>query len=158
MTIGELARQAGITLRTVRFYEEKGLITSEPLGRVGERKFSDEALIILRKIKALKEAGFSLQEIEAVLNKECAQLPTLAKERQQRFQQLLSCAREKISGKIHELEMLIEPMDRLLKYSDSCSSCSADDCKGCSVLNIWQDFGYKEDAKIKKGKSNESKR
>ncbi len=156
MTTGELARQAGITLRTVRFYEEKGLIASEPFGRGGERKFSDEALIILRKIKVLREAGLSLQEIGSVL-KEHAQLPTVEKERQQRFQQLLSCAREKISGKIHELEMLTEQIDQVLQYSDSCRFCSADDCKECSVLNSWQDFGYKGDTKSKKGKSDASK-
>ena len=157
MTTGELARQAGITLRTVRFYEEKGLITSEPLGRGGERKFSDEALIILRKIKTLREAGLSLQEIGSVL-KEYAQLPTAAKERQQWFQQLLSCAREKISGKIHELEILTEQIDQVLQYSDSCRSCGADDCKGCSVLNSWQDFGFKVDTQRKERKNDENKR
>ena len=64
MTTGELAQQAGVTLRTVRFYEEKCLITSEPLGKGGERKFSHKALVILRKIKVLREAGLSLQEIK----------------------------------------------------------------------------------------------
>jgi DNA-binding transcriptional MerR regulator len=61
--IGELARMFGVTTRTIRFYEESGLIA--PIDREGgaHRKFGPRTLIYLRRIQQLKEYGLSLSEI-----------------------------------------------------------------------------------------------
>ena len=66
ITIGELSRSAGLTLRAIRYYEEIGLIAS-----CGERKgnaalYPVETLSALRRIIVLKEAGLGLEEIKAV--------------------------------------------------------------------------------------------
>jgi DNA-binding transcriptional MerR regulator len=69
MHIGELAELAGTTTRTVRFYEEKGLI--EPCHRSsgGFRCYSDEQLGRMRMILSLKELGFDLDKIKSILTK-----------------------------------------------------------------------------------------
>lgn len=69
MHIGELAELAGTTTRTVRFYEEKGLI--EPCHRSsgGFRCYSEAQLTRMRMILSLKELGFDLDKIKTILFK-----------------------------------------------------------------------------------------
>jgi DNA-binding transcriptional MerR regulator len=62
MDIGEVARQAGVPVSTLRFYEQKGLIAST--GRRGLRRlFDDDVLDRLALIALARTAGFSLDEI-----------------------------------------------------------------------------------------------
>jgi DNA-binding transcriptional MerR regulator len=67
LTIGELAKAAGTTLRTVRFYEEQGiLLTSErTLGH--HRRFDANELLRLRIALELRGAGLSLKEIRDMM-------------------------------------------------------------------------------------------
>ena len=67
MRIGELAEQAGVTPRTIRYYESLGLL--EPSEREGKgfRYYTEAELARLQKINALKELGLSLEEISSVL-------------------------------------------------------------------------------------------
>jgi DNA-binding transcriptional MerR regulator len=62
MDIGEVARQAGVPVSTLRFYEQKGLIAST--GRRGLRRLFDaDVLDRLALIALARTAGFSLDEI-----------------------------------------------------------------------------------------------
>jgi DNA-binding transcriptional MerR regulator len=67
MHIGKLATQAGTTTRTVRYYEEMGLI--KPCHRTtgGFRCYSDEQLTQLKMVLSLKELGFDLDKIKSIL-------------------------------------------------------------------------------------------
>lgn len=66
LDIGEVARQSGLPVSTLRFYEEKGLIRS--IGRKGLRRlFEPEVTERLALIALGRAAGFSLQEIAAML-------------------------------------------------------------------------------------------
>jgi MerR family copper efflux transcriptional regulator len=62
MTIGSVARRAGIRPSPVRFYERRGLLASERLAN-GYRVYDREALSALRFIVRAKALGFSLTEI-----------------------------------------------------------------------------------------------
>jgi MerR family copper efflux transcriptional regulator len=71
MRIGELAEQAGVTPRTIRYYEDLGLLgPNERLGQ-GFRYYSETALTRLKKIDTLKQLGLSLEEIGEVLPLYC---------------------------------------------------------------------------------------
>ena len=65
-TIGELAEEFGTTLRTTRFYEDKGLLFPERLGRT--RIFHPRDRVRLQLILRGKRLGFSLSEIAAILD------------------------------------------------------------------------------------------
>src|SRR4051812_17721807 len=66
LTIGELARRAGVTTSTVRYYERRGLMT--PDGRVsGQRRYRNESLRRPVFIGVLQDAGLSLDDIAGVL-------------------------------------------------------------------------------------------
>lgn len=67
MRIGELAQKAGVTPRTIRYYESLGLLPSEREG-TGFRYYTDAELAKLQKIAALKELGLTLEEIGSVIN------------------------------------------------------------------------------------------
>lgn len=68
MKVHEAARQLGVTPRTLRFYEEKGLISpSKTLGNK-YRSYSEHDLIRLRWIISLRELGMSLSSIHDALS------------------------------------------------------------------------------------------
>lgn len=64
--IGKLARDAGVSTRTVRYYEEIGLLKTARRYAGGRRVFQADALERLRFIGRLKRLGFSLEEISAL--------------------------------------------------------------------------------------------
>jgi len=68
--IGELAEQAGVTRDAIRFYERIGLIRSErgPEGRHGYRRYDVSSVRRLALIKQAKALGFSLGEIQELLD------------------------------------------------------------------------------------------
>jgi Hg(II)-responsive transcriptional regulator len=67
LTIGQLARQAGVGIETVRFYERKGLL-EEPARRAsGYRQYDEEVVVRLHFIRRAKELGFTLREIADLL-------------------------------------------------------------------------------------------
>jgi DNA-binding transcriptional MerR regulator len=66
--IGEVAERVDLSLRTVRYYEEMGLITPERRTDGGFRLYTDENIERLLTIKQMKPLGFSLQEMREVLD------------------------------------------------------------------------------------------
>ena len=67
MRIGELARQVGVNIQTIRFYEREGLLPAPRRKPSGYRLYTDEDLHRLRFIRQAKALGFSLEEIREVL-------------------------------------------------------------------------------------------
>lgn len=68
MRIGELAEKAGVTPRTIRYYEDLGLLSPSEREGKGFRYYTEVELAKLRKIDALKALGLSLEEIRSVIN------------------------------------------------------------------------------------------
>jgi DNA-binding transcriptional MerR regulator len=63
MTSGEIAKKAGVSQKAIRLYDEKGLLKPTEYSEGNYRLYDKEALEILEKIVALKQIGFSLEEI-----------------------------------------------------------------------------------------------
>jgi len=68
MTIGQVARQAGVGVETVRFYERQGLLAEPPRRASGYRQYAPEVVARLRFIKRAQELGFALKEIGELLS------------------------------------------------------------------------------------------
>ena len=60
---GEFAKLAGVTIRTIRYYDKIGLLKPTMILENGYRRYCNQDLITLQKILCLKELGFSLEEI-----------------------------------------------------------------------------------------------
>jgi DNA-binding transcriptional MerR regulator len=63
LTIGELARSANVSTRTVRYYEERGVLPPPDRTEGGTRRYRPEWRFYLEGALILKDLGFSLEEI-----------------------------------------------------------------------------------------------
>lgn len=68
--IGELARLTGLSVKTIRFYSDRGLVPPATRTGAGYRLYDERALAQLELIRALRELGASLADIERVLVRE----------------------------------------------------------------------------------------
>lgn len=85
MTIGMLARQAGVNLETIRYYQRRGLLIApvKPLG--GIRRYADSDMTRIKFIKRAQHLGFTLEEVAALLKLEdgthCTEARSIAVEK-----------------------------------------------------------------------------
>ena len=68
MQIGELSERAGVSHRTIHYYERLGLVKPTKREGAGYRYYDEIAVKRLEKIAALKRLGLSLDEIAAVID------------------------------------------------------------------------------------------
>ncbi len=112
LSIGEVARRAGIQTSTLRYYESIGLLP--PPKRIsGQRRYTTDVLQVLAVIQLAKEASFTLDEIRTLLND--SSTSTRPSERWKALAQ----------HKLHEVERIIEQaqnMKRLLQAAIECES------------------------------------
>ncbi|MET9437151.1 MerR family transcriptional regulator [Streptomyces sp. NPDC006551] len=72
LSIGELAEKAGVTVKTVRFYSDRGLLPEAARSSGGHRRYGPEALDRLRTIRALRSLGLPVPDVGTVLDREDA--------------------------------------------------------------------------------------
>lgn len=65
--VGELAQLAGLTIRTLRYYDQIGLYSPSGHSNSGHRLYTESDITRLQQILSLKELGLSLDEIKTVL-------------------------------------------------------------------------------------------
>ncbi len=104
--IGSLARLAGVSTRTVRYYEEIGLLTTARRFAGGRRVFGEEAVQRLRFIGRLKRLGFSLEEIRHL--NEVFALHRSTKE-------MLEVLDKQLAGRMDDLALQLTELARLKK-------------------------------------------
>ena len=64
MTVGEVAKKMGVTVRTLQYYDKEGLLSPSAESEGGRRLYTDKDLITLHQILSLKSLGFSLVDIK----------------------------------------------------------------------------------------------
>ena len=67
MTVGEVAKKMGITVRTMQYYDKEGLLSPSAESEGGRRLYTDKDLVTLHQILSLKSLGFSLDDIKSRL-------------------------------------------------------------------------------------------
>jgi MerR family transcriptional regulator, copper efflux regulator len=115
LTIGRLAREVGVNLETVRYYERRGLLPRPPRSASGYRLFPAEATRRLRFIRRAQELGFSLGEIRELLSLRVA--PTAKTEDVRRRAQAKITD---IEAKIKSLESMKKTLHELTKACPGC--------------------------------------
>ncbi|SEQ28063.1 MerR family transcriptional regulator [Butyrivibrio sp. TB] len=94
MTSGEIAKQAGVSTKALRVYDEKGLLKPVELTEGNYKLYDKSSLIILEKIIALKHIGFSLEDIKS----------SLENDDQSSIREILEKQLEMMNQKIYELQ------------------------------------------------------
>ena len=82
LTVGELARRVGVTVRTIQYYDQQGLLSPSAKGPQNQRLYTDDNVKDLYRILTLKYLGLSLAQVksDADLFDEAAALQELAGE------------------------------------------------------------------------------
>lgn len=77
LRIGELAKATGLTVRTLRHYDQIGLLRPEARTSGGYRLYTDAEVRRLQQIRSLQSLGFSLERIGTLLDGNEASLPNV---------------------------------------------------------------------------------
>lgn len=137
LTTGDLARACDTTVRTVRFYEEAGVLCPETRSEGGHRLFGKANLQKLQLIMDLREAGLSLNDIRALfeLKRDCAS----PEEASAAMSESLERQIEEMQRKIAVLRRLREELASTVAIIQECRTCESDEfpkrCCDCDVMN-----------------------
>lgn len=129
MRIGELAERAGMTAKTLRFYEQSGLLPPPKRTPSGYRDYDEAALGRLRFIRAAQAAGLSLAEItEVMAAREHAGPPC------RHVTALLDEHAGELDQRIIELTALRDEVQRLRDRARTLDPAACGDDKICHVI------------------------
>jgi MerR family redox-sensitive transcriptional activator SoxR len=123
LTIGELAKRAGVATSALRFWEAEGLISSERTSG-NQRRYHRATLRRVSLIRAAQEAGLTLREVADALET----LPHDHTATKKDWQRLSSSWRGRIEQRIGELELLRDQLD-------SCIGCGCLSLQSCGLFN-----------------------
>jgi len=125
-TAGELAKIAGVSSRTIRFYDEKGILNPCGYSEGAYRLYDEEAILRLQQILMFKYVGFSLEEIAKVIGQDevidvglmLDKQKELMKREQERIERIiyaLEQAKESCTDKAFDLERFSQIMQLITK-------------------------------------------
>ncbi len=124
LTIGDAAKASGLSAKMIRHYEQSGLLKKSPRTGSGYRLYNSEQINQLRFIRQARNLGFSLADIQSLL--ELWQNP----ERESRaVKQLAQQHLAEIAAKIAELQHMQQVLSALA------DSCRGDGSPHCNILN-----------------------
>jgi DNA-binding transcriptional MerR regulator len=135
MRIGELAEKSGRTERTLRFYEELGLLVPASRTKGGFRLYDPDALLRIHWISRLQELGFSLPEIKDFLVEVQGNHhgPAMMGDLRGFYANKLAETRATIA----RLQGLESELAASIEYLDTCRSCAPAThktaCRACGV-------------------------
>lgn len=122
MSISQLAREGGVGVETVRFYQRKGLLSDpRPAARAvvpGRRHYGPEDLRRLHFIRKAQRAGFTLAEIDELLALDSSEERARARE----------MARSRITALDHQIETLVEARRSLEMLAGACARSDEGPC------------------------------
>ena len=125
LTRGQVAKDAGIGIETVRFYEQKGLIPKPKRSNAGYRQYDPETIKRVQFITKAKELGFSLSEISELLS-----LKANTRSKCRKVKQVASYKIQEIEQKIAGLKKMNRVLNKLVKTCQSSQPTTA-----CPILD-----------------------
>ena len=123
LTIGQMASRSGVQTSALRYYESRGLISSDRTAG-GQRRYARETLRRIAVIRVAQTVGLTLEEIRRALN----ELPQSRTPNRQDWEWLSQMWRGSLDGRIAELEAL---RDRL----SGCIGCGCLSLENCGLFN-----------------------
>jgi DNA-binding transcriptional MerR regulator len=135
--IGELAKRAGVTTRTIRYYEELGILSSPRRPQARHRRYSEKDLLHLERVQQLKEYGLTLGEIREIFDLsredpsgEKSRLRLLTRYRE-KWREAIK-RKERIEAYVSDLEWHIDQLERVGNFQ----ACPGEECSNCGYTAI----------------------
>ena len=123
LTVGEMAARSGVRTSTLRYYEERGLISSERTTG-GQRRYSRETLRRVAVIRAAQVLGLTLDQIRRALD----ELPQGRTPDRHDWERLSQMWRSSLDDRIAELEALRDKLS-------GCIGCGCLSLDSCALFN-----------------------
>lgn len=127
VTIGNLARQGGVGVETIRYYQRRGLLPTPGRGS-GVRRYGEDALKRLRFIRSAQAAGFTLEQVGELLALD-------ATHDRGRARSLAKARIAALDAKIAELEAARDALKRLAR------ECGANSRGPCPIIAAFEQDG-----------------
>ena len=126
-TIGNLAKEAGVGVETIRFYERKGLIRQPLKKDTGFRTYAEAEVTRIRFIRRAQELGFTLREVKELLDLQSKRKMT-GGQVQKKADQKIAEVRQKISD-LKKMEESLTQLSRLCGTGEqNAKECRFTDC------------------------------
>ncbi len=107
--VGEVAKQAGVNVPTIHYYERRGLLPRPPRTESNYRLYPRDAVRRVQFIKRAQELGFTLKEIKELLSLRAAPLARCADVRNRAQAKL-----QNIDEKMHTLQAMRKALTKLI--------------------------------------------
>jgi MerR family mercuric resistance operon transcriptional regulator len=130
LTIGKVARLAGVGIETIRFYEREGLVADPPRKQSGYRQYGPDSVDRLRFIHRARDLGFSLGEIKELL--------FLRVDPTQTCGHIVKKAEEKIREIDEKVQALLRMKAALHALAEACPGQGP--VTDCPVIDVTDDF------------------
>lgn len=130
MTIGQLAKRAGINSETVRYYEQRELLPKPEKNASGYRQYTERDLVRLQFIRRSQMLGFTLREIGELLSLRSSEHATC--------QQVRLIANEKIADIERRIDELHRMKQALATLADTCIPNGRGNA--CPILDALEDM------------------
>jgi Hg(II)-responsive transcriptional regulator len=124
---GEVAARAGVNIQTLRYYERRGLLKEPPRRASGFRRYPEETVRVIRFIKHAQQLGFTLREIDELLQ--------LREDRDRTCAQVRRAAEAKIADIDSKLSRLTAVRSALDVLVQSCRNKRARKCPLIEALD-----------------------
>ena len=131
LSIGQLSKQTGVKIPTIRYYEQQGLIESPHRSEGNQRRYEPDSLKRLSFIKHARDLGISIDAIRQLIDlstdpdKSCAQADQIARQHLTEIQDKLAC-----------LKRLEKELIRIA------TRCSGERVGECYVIQSLSDHGF----------------
>lgn len=136
MRIGDLAKKAGTTMRTIRYYEQLGLIAPVARTKGGFRLYQEDEVRKLRVIKNLQHLDTPLAQVKEFFDER--QHGRIASEVAPGIASLLQRQLEEMDGRIAQYQAMQASLRETIEILQCCSECSLepgpDVCSRCPVI------------------------
>jgi MerR family transcriptional regulator, mercuric resistance operon regulatory protein len=129
MLIGDLSAATGVAARTIRYYEDRGLLPSPSRSAAGYRLYDEGDTRRLRFIRAAQVAGLTLAEIGGIISLRDEGIAPCRHTRQ-----LLTTRRDEICTRIEELRRLEAQLATLIEVGNGVSPADCDPDRICSII------------------------
>jgi DNA-binding transcriptional MerR regulator len=105
--VGELAKLAGLTVRTLRYYDQIGLYSPSGHSESGHRLYTESDLTRLQQVQSLKQLGLSLDAIRSVLSGDSISLVEILSLQIARLKETISVQQKLVSELEHVSSLMI---------------------------------------------------
>ncbi|MEG3617668.1 MerR family DNA-binding protein [Magnetovibrio sp. PR-2] len=119
MNIGDVARQGGVTVEAMRYYEREGLIAEPDRDINGYRRYDPDAVRRIHFIKRAQDVGFTLKDIKELLSLMTDPDATCCN------------VRDRAEGKIHDIEQKIASLTSM----KTVLSAWVEECRGAGPIS-----------------------